>query len=116
MTNLNKIIATLLITISLQSFAEDCPALSGQLTIGASEGSDFTTISEAAAALNCGGVEGPVTFYIESGMYPERVAFTHISGSSASNTIRFASQSGVSSDVVISYMKSDATLVLIGSS
>jgi hypothetical protein len=116
MNKLNKIIAAVLVTFSLQSFAEDCPALSGELTIGTSEGSNFSSISEAVAALKCGGVEGPVTFYIESGTYPERVAFSRISGSSAFNSIRFASQSGISSDVVISSIKSDATMVLIGSS
>ena len=40
MNKLNQIIVTVLVTLSLQTFAADCPVLSGELTIGASEGSN----------------------------------------------------------------------------
>ncbi|MES2619840.1 MAG: hypothetical protein V4615_03235 [Bacteroidota bacterium] len=116
MNKLGTIITTTLVVFVLQSFANDCPPLSGELIIGPSEESDFSTITAAADALQCGGVEGPVTFYIENGTYSERVVITNVNGTSVFNSITFKSQSGINSDVVISYTKTDATLVLLGSS
>lgn len=116
MNKLNTIVTTALALFVLQSFANDCPALSGELIIGPSEESDFSSISAAAETLQCGGVEGPVIFYVESGIYSERVVITDVSGSSAFNSITFKSQSGNNSDVIISYEKTDATLVLVSSS
>ncbi len=113
MKKLNKIIGAALVTLSLNSFAQECPVMSGEYFIGKHEESDFNTIGGAFAALECGGVEGPVTFHIASGVYNERVALTGVSGASALNTITFTSESGVSSDVTIGYDKGDATLVLV---
>lgn len=116
MNKLNKIIAAALITMSLNSFAGDCPALSGQFTIGKSENADFTNINDAANALKCGGVTGPVTFLLEDGTYNERVVLSAIPGASAFNTITFESKSGNNAEVVISYASADATMVLNGTS
>jgi hypothetical protein len=66
MNKLNRIFTAVLVILSLHSFASTCPALSGELIIGKSQGTDFTTITEAVEALNCGGVSGPVSFKIES--------------------------------------------------
>ena len=116
MNKLHNICAAAFITISLNSFAGDCAALSGRITVGASEEADYTRLSDAFAAINCGGVDGPLTVYIESGTYNERTTLSSVSGTSAFNTITIASQSGNSSDVIINYNTSDATMVLVGTS
>jgi len=115
MNKLNNIFAAILVTISLNSFAGTCPALSGEFNIGNSENADFATIQDAAAALMCGGVSSPVVFRIESGLYNEKVSLSNIPGSSAINTIVFESKSGEKSDVIVSN-SSDATIVLNGTS
>lgn len=112
---MNKLTTTLaIIALSLKSFAGDCPALSGQFTIGKSENADFTTITDATNALKCGGVSGPVTFLLEDGTYNERVILSTIPGSSNFNTVTFESKSGNNTEAVISYTSGDATLVLNG--
>jgi hypothetical protein len=116
MNKLHSLFAATFLTLSLNSFAGDCPALSGEYIIGPSEETDFSTITEAFAALNCGGVEGPVSFSIESGTYNERATLSNVRGVSAFNTITFTSQSGEMEDVVISYNTTDATVVLVGTS
>ena len=114
MNKLNQIIAASLIAISLNSFAGDCPALSGVYTIGKNEGSDFSSVSEAISAAQCGGVAGPVTFRLESGNYNERVVMSSIPGASAFNNITIESKTGINTDAVISYATSDATFVING--
>lgn len=112
MNKLNKIIAALLLTLSLHSFAGDCPAFSGNFVIGKTENADFSTINEAVNALRCGGLSGPVTFMLESGTYDEKVIISSIPGISVFNTVKFESLSGINSDVVIRYGKTDAALVI----
>ena len=109
-----KIFGAALVTLSLNSFAGDCPSLSGQLTIGQTEGADFSTVSDAVNALKCGGVSGPVTFFIENGTYNERVVLSAIPGASAYNRVTFESKSGSNTDVILSYNSADATLLLNG--
>ncbi len=116
MKNLKTILGAAVIAFSLNVYAADCPPLSGEFIIGASEDADFATVTDAANALKCGGVSGPVNFLIEDGTYNERVSLSSIAGSSAFNTITFESKSGNSADVVISYGTSDATFVLNGTS
>lgn len=114
MNKLTTIFGAALLTITLNSFAGDCPALSGEFTIGRTENADFSTITDASNALKCGGVSGPVTFLLEDGTYNERVVISSIPGSSSFNTVSFESKSGNNSEVVISYATSDATMVLNG--
>lgn len=114
MNKLTTIFGATLLSLTLNSFAGDCPALSGEFTIGRSENADFTTITDATNALKCGGVTGPVTFLVEDGTYNERVVISSIPGSSSFNTVTFESKSGNNSEVVISYGSSDATMVLNG--
>ena len=47
MNKLNKILGAALIGISMNAIAGDCPTLSGQYTIGKSDGSDFSSINDA---------------------------------------------------------------------
>ncbi|MFA9213966.1 MAG: hypothetical protein ACEQSR_08995, partial [Candidatus Methylacidiphilales bacterium] len=69
------------------------PALSGVYTIGAT--GDFTSITEAAIALNSAGVSGPVTFNLIDNLYATStgevfpISFNNIVGTSAINTITF---------------------------
>ncbi|MCX6200161.1 MAG: hypothetical protein NTY88_13245 [Bacteroidetes bacterium] len=116
MKQIKTIFTTGFAVLSLATFASNCPRLSGNFTIGASETSDFTTINQAVEALTCGGVAGPVIFGIENGNYKEKVNFSQVSGASALNTITFESKSGTNTDVVISYAATDATVVLNGTS
>src|SRR5687768_13055391 len=116
MNKLTTIIGALLLTISLNSMASDCPALSGNFTIGKSENADFGTVNDAVNALKCGGISGPVTMLLEDGTYNERAVLSAIPGSSAFNTIAFESKSGNNADVVISYGAADATVALNGTS
>jgi len=112
---MNKITTTFaILALSLKSFAGDCPALSGQFTIGKSESADFGNITDATNALKCGGVSGPVTFLVEDGTYNEKVILSTIPGTSAFNTVTFESKSGNNSEAIISYGSGDATLVLNG--
>lgn len=112
---MNKLITSLaIVALSLKSFAGDCPALSGEFTVGKGENADFSTITDAANALKCGGVSGPVTFLLEDGTYNERLVLSSIPGASNFNTVTFESKSGNNADVVISYGSGDATAVLNG--
>ncbi|MGM9836481.1 MAG: DUF4465 domain-containing protein [Muribaculaceae bacterium] len=74
--------------------------LSGEYTIGSSGEADYATIGDAVDAL-ADGIEGAVTFLIEDGTYAENVMINHVDGVSAEHTIKFASQSGDRTKVVI---------------
>lgn len=76
--------------------------LSGTYTIGGTT-PDYATFNAAAAALELNGVSGPVVFNIRNGTYNESVYLTTIAGSSATNTITFQSESGDSSQVLMTY-------------
>lgn len=114
MKKLSRIFGAALIGISMSAFAGDCPSLSGQYTIGQGGSADFSSFTDAANALKCGGVSGPVTFMVQKGSYNERVVISTIAGTSAFNTVTFESASGNNADAVISYASSDATLILNG--
>jgi hypothetical protein len=90
----------------------DCPSLSGEYTIG--EGGDFTNITEAVTELKCGGLGGPVTFFLKDGTYDEKIVLGSVAGMSAFNSITFASESGNNTEVVVAYDNVDATLTLNG--
>lgn len=116
MNKLTNIFAAALVSISFNSFAGNCPALSGEFTIGTSQDADFSSIQQASDALTCGGISSPVIFHMENGIYNEKVTFSNIPGTSALNTIVFDSKSGERTDVIVSNKTSDATIVLNGTS
>lgn len=116
MNKLTNIFTATLLTISINSFAGTCPALSGEFTIGKNENADFSSIQQAADALMCGGVTSPVVFHLENGIYNEKITLSNIPGTSALNTVVFDSRSGEKSDVIVSNQSSDATIVLNGTS
>lgn len=112
---MNKLLTTFAsIALTLSAFAGDCPALSGEFTIGKSENADFSTITDATNALKCGGVSGPVTFLLEDGTYNERVVLSSIPGASAFNNVTFESKSGNNAEAIISYGSGDATVIMNG--
>lgn len=76
--------------------------LNGTYTIGRSENADYATIQAAADAL-AGGIDGPVTFLIESGDYQEKVSIPEVPGACEEHPIVFRSASGNRSDVTVHY-------------
>lgn len=82
-------------------------ALNGNYTIGGTS-PDFATIAAATTTLRSGGVCGPVVFNIRNGVYTEQVKIGDIPGTSATNTIKFQSQSLDSSLVTIQYTATSA--------
>ncbi len=80
-------------------------SLSGNYTIG-SVPSDFASIEEAVDSLNNFGINGTVIFNIKPGTYNSQYTLSQVWGSSATNTITFQSQTGDSTDVVLT---SDST-------
>ncbi|MBO2008843.1 T9SS type A sorting domain-containing protein [Hymenobacter negativus] len=64
--------------------------LSGAYTINSAQataGTNFTSFTDAAAALNLDGVSGPVTFAVSGGPYIEQLQLAQIPGASATNTV-----------------------------
>lgn len=76
--------------------------LSGTYTVGASGETDYPTLQAAADALATG-VDGPVTFLIESGDYNEKVSIPEIPGASEEHPVVFRSASGNRADVTVHF-------------
>ncbi|MDX1760897.1 MAG: hypothetical protein R3218_01955, partial [Christiangramia sp.] len=81
--------------------------LSGTYSIGGT-GSHYSTINEAVNALNTQGVNGPVVFKINSGIYYEQILIGEVAGSSSTNTITFESTSGNAEEVILTYGANNA--------
>lgn len=97
-----------LISICLGLMAQPLLAqspLSGTYTLGGTN-PDFATLTEAVDSLNSLGISGSVVFDMRTGTYQEQVILTSVSGASAANTITFRSESGDSSDVIITWFAS----------
>ncbi len=95
------------LTNNTSSLANFRLGLSGTYTINpsGSGAANFTTISAAVNRLTSSGVCGPVTFNIANGTYGSGADSSYIisaiTGSSATNTVTFQSQSGNAADVII---------------
>jgi len=76
--------------------------LSGEYFIGG-DTPDYETFTEVAEDLNTLGIDGPVTFNVRSGIYVEQFELYNIAGASATDTIIFQSESGDSTDVIVTY-------------
>jgi len=78
------------------SATQVCPAMSGNFTIdqNGSGPANFTSFTAAVDALNCSGLNGPVTFTVAAGTYVEQIALSNINGVSAQNTITFDGGTG----------------------
>lgn len=99
MTKLHTFIGAALLSITFNAQAGDCPALSGQYSIGTDD-ADFSTVSEAVNALKCGGVSGPVTFQIADGTYNEKVTLSSISA--LAHSIQLLSNLNLATTLVLS--------------
>jgi len=78
------------------------PGLIGTYTIGG-EIPDFNSLSEAAKAINEGGMLGPVQFAIRNGIYNEQIEIEDLKGIGAENTFTLQSESMDADKVTISY-------------
>ena len=76
--------------------------LAGEYTIGGTT-PDYATFTLAVEDLNNLGIDGPVTFNVRSGTYPEQIELLEIAGASVTDSILFQSESGDSSDVTLTY-------------
>ncbi len=83
-----------------------CSPMSGTYTVGTAP-SDFLTVKAAIDSLNNCGINGAVTFNIKSGTYNAQYILNEVFGSSATNTITFQSQTGDSTDVVLTTDSTD---------
>lgn len=79
--------------------------LSGVYTIGQSLNNHYKTITEAVAALNALGVQGPVTFLLNDTDYNNTLGETfpitinQFAGSSAANTVTFRPNTGITARI-----------------
>lgn len=79
--------------------------LSGTYTIGGST-PDYADFTAAVAELNAVGVCGPVVFDVRNGTYTEQISIDQFTGSSATNTVTFQSESGTNTDVTLAFASS----------
>ncbi|MBX7204069.1 MAG: right-handed parallel beta-helix repeat-containing protein [Bacteroidia bacterium] len=86
-----------------------CTGMTGTYTInpGGSGATNYTSFAAAVAALQCGGVSGPVTFNVAAGTYSEQVVIPAITGASATNTITF--DGGSAANAIIDFSASTTT-------
>ncbi len=84
-------------------------AMSGSFTIGGS-GANYPNFTAAITDLNLNGVCGPVIYNVRPGVYTEQVSINQISGSSASNTITFQSETGNKNDVRLTFAATTTTM------
>jgi hypothetical protein len=69
-------------------------------------GQTYTTINAAITAMKVNGISGAVTFLLRTQTFDEQFILPSISGSSATNTITFQSQSGNAADVTLKFTAS----------
>ncbi|MBK7959364.1 MAG: right-handed parallel beta-helix repeat-containing protein, partial [Bacteroidetes bacterium] len=91
-----------------------CNAMNGTYTINplGSGSTNFTSFATAVAALNCGGVNGAVTFNVSNGTYAEQIFLAPVPGASAANTIKFQSLSGVAANCTISFLTPNSQAII----
>jgi len=85
----------------VQNISAQSAPLSGTYFIG--PGGNYATINIAIDSLKSGGVSGPVVFNIKSGTYNEQVVIPQITGASESNTVTLQSETGDSTQTIITF-------------
>ncbi|PLW95316.1 MAG: hypothetical protein C0592_00440, partial [Marinilabiliales bacterium] len=70
---------------------------------------DFNSFTDAGLALSDWGVDGPVNILAETGTYNEQIVIDTIPGASALNTVTFASETGLNTDVILQYQATGAS-------
>jgi hypothetical protein len=94
--NFTRVLFFFLILFTKSIFGQ----LNGAYTIGGTT-PDYPTIQAAAAAVQTGGISGPVVFNIRPGTYAEKVDIGTVTGASAVNTITFKAENNDSTSVII---------------
>ena len=64
---------------------------------------NFSSFSTAVAALNCGGVTGPVIFNTAAGTYTEQIRIGYVYGTSAVNRVTFQSANNNAASVTLTF-------------
>lgn len=88
-----------------------CVGMAGTYTINhniVTGGSNFSSFSDAVAALASCGVGGPVVFDITAGLYTEQVTIPAIAGASPTNIVTFRSATLDSTDVRLQWATTTA--------
>jgi len=75
-------------------------ALGGTFTIGGAS-PDYQTFADAVSDLNTYGLCGPTVFNVRPGTYNEQLSIGNITGTSATNTVTFQSETGNPADVPV---------------
>jgi len=85
--------------------AQVCPAMSGAFTIDPSSNAsnNFKSFTAAVDALNCSGLNGPVSFMVAAGTYVEQVALRNVAGVSSTNTITFDGGDGNAATRILTF-------------
>jgi hypothetical protein len=86
---------------AVQYSAAALTPLNGTYTVGT--GQTYTTINQAISAMRTNGISGPVIFQLASQTFNEQFVLPSISGSSATNTVTFQSQTGNPADVTLTF-------------
>ncbi|MEM6646875.1 MAG: hypothetical protein AAF730_11540, partial [Bacteroidota bacterium] len=94
--------ATLVVLLIFCGLPSAWAQLAGTYTIGGTS-PDYATFAAAAADLNTNGVSGAVIFDVRTGTYTEQLTLGAVTGTSATNTITFQSESGTASDVTLQF-------------
>lgn len=81
-------------------------ALNGSYSINSNGSGDYTSFSSAVADLITYGINGPVVFLVEPGLYNEQISIPAITGSSSVNTISFIGNVTDSLSVQLQYSQS----------
>jgi len=102
---LSIILPFLLFGLGVPAYSKSPVPLAGTYTIDFNGSGDrnFTSIMDAAEALNLNGISAPVIFQIANRTYSGQIELANIEGSSTANTVTFESASGNNTDVVISF-------------
>lgn len=82
--------------------------LSGTYTIGGTT-PDYATFTDAVTELNAIGVCGPVVFDVRTDVYTEQISINQFTGSSATNTVTFQSETGTNTDVTLNFASSGSS-------
>lgn len=107
---LNKV--TLTLCLLLYAYLAHAQ-LNGIYTIGGTS-PDYASFSAAVSALSSQGVSGPVVFNVRSGTYTETITIGVISGTSATNTVTFQSETGNPLNVTLQSTSFSDVVVLDG--
>jgi photosystem II stability/assembly factor-like uncharacterized protein len=78
--------------------------LAGTYTIGSDSLADFTNFSSTLEVLKACGMNAPVRFEAQPGLYKDQMYFTTISGLNATDTLVYTSQNGDSTSVQLEFL------------